>query len=102
MSHIRICSRERLLVIRDLTASEGRRLQKTSATMKEGVGTKASRESAHAAWTEIAAALAASSDEGDRRLARSIEAFAAGITREAAPVREAGRGQISALPDPAR
>lgn len=83
-------------------ASEGRRLLKTPATMEEGAGTKVSRETAQVAWREIAAALAASGDEGDRKLARSIEAFAADITRQTAPAPEARRSQVSVRPDPVR
>jgi hypothetical protein len=77
-----------------IKASEGRRLMKAPRTLKESAGAKASRETACAAWREIAAALAASSIEADRKLARSIEAFAAGMTLQPVPARGQERGQV--------
>jgi hypothetical protein len=57
--------------------ADGRLLKPEQAASK-GAGTRASQDAARAAWRELAAALAATGREGDRQLARSIEAFAAG------------------------
>jgi hypothetical protein len=63
-------------------AAEEGRLRTATAAKQLGSGSKASRDTAQAAWREIAAALATSGSEADRRLARSIEVFVAGISNE--------------------
>ena len=73
-------------------AGEAGRLHKDPRATREGTGTRASRDAARAAWRELAAALAASDREADRQLARSIEAFSAGMLRQA--VREPGRESV--------
>jgi hypothetical protein len=67
-------------------AGQAGRLQRAPATAVQGAASRASREEALTAWREIAAALARSGSEADRRLARSIHAFAAGMDRQ--PARE--------------
>lgn len=70
-------------------AREDGRLLKTPATGKRGAASKASRDAARKTWRELAAVLATTGSESDRRLARSIEAFASGMTQQLAP--EPGR-----------
>jgi type IV secretory pathway VirD2 relaxase len=62
-----------------LKATEEGRLRMATAAAGSSSGSKASRDTARAAWREIAAALGTSGSEADRRLGRSIEAFVAGI-----------------------
>ena len=66
-------------------AREDGRLLKTPATGKRGAASKASRDAARKTWRELAAVLATTGSEADRRLARSIEAFASGMTQQLAP-----------------
>jgi Relaxase/Mobilisation nuclease domain len=66
-------------------ARENGRLLKSPQPATKGVGAQASRDAAHAAWRELAAALAATGREPDLQLALSIEAFAAGRPRQAVP-----------------
>jgi hypothetical protein len=54
---------------------DGRRL--SQRTESPGAGNQVARAEAQAAWREIAKALGASGSDADRRLARSIQAFAA-------------------------
>ncbi|WP_312028366.1 relaxase/mobilization nuclease domain-containing protein [Aquabacterium sp. J223] len=54
------------------------RLLKPEPAASKGAGARASQDAAHAAWRELAAALAATGRQEDKQLARSIEAFAAG------------------------
>lgn len=61
------------------------RLLKSPQPATKGVAAQASRDASQAAWRELAAALAATGREPDLQLARSIEAFAAGTPRQAAP-----------------
>jgi hypothetical protein len=65
-------------------AGEEGRLWKTPATGIKGAAAQASREEAQAAWREIAEALGTSGSEADRRLARSIQAFTAGMDQRLA------------------
>lgn len=60
------------------------RLYKPPLNTRKGARREASRDTAQAAWRELAAALAATGREADRELARSIEAFANGITPQRA------------------
>ncbi|CAG1012116.1 hypothetical protein BURK2_04442 [Burkholderiales bacterium] len=60
-------------------AGEDGRLLKAPATDVQGAAAQASLDEAQAAWREIATALGTSGSEADRRLARSIQAFAAGM-----------------------
>ena len=85
-------------------AGEDGRLMNTPATTRKGAATKASRDAARGAWRELAVALAAAGSESDRRLARSIEVFAAGMPQPAAaePERERGRQPAIERTDPAR
>ncbi len=66
-------------------AREEGRLLKTPATRKRGAVSEASREAARKTWRELAAVLATTGSEADRLLARSIEAFASGMTQQPAP-----------------
>ena len=68
-----------------LKAGEDGRLLKAPATTRRGAGTKVSRDAARAAWRELAAALTATGREADHQLARSIEAFAAGMPQQPVP-----------------
>jgi hypothetical protein len=74
-------------------AGEDGRLLKPPATTREGTATKASRDTAKAAWRQLAAALAATGRQADGQLARSIEVFAAGMPQQRAhqPARQQGR-----------
>ncbi len=80
------------------------RLLKSPQPATNGVGAQASRDAAQAAWRELAAALAATGREPDLQLARSIEAFAAGTPRQAAPnpAHQQTRQQISVKTGPER
>ena len=66
-------------------AREDGRLLKSPQTARRGAVASANRDAAQAAWRELAAALTATGREKDRHLARSIEAFATGTTRQAVP-----------------
>jgi hypothetical protein len=66
-------------------AHDDGRLLKTVATQKRGGASEASRAAAHETWRELAAVLAATGGEADRRLARSIEAFASGMNEQRTP-----------------
>ena len=66
-------------------AREDGRLLKTPATGKRSATSRASREAAQKTWRELAAVLATTGSEADRQLARSIEAFASGVTQRPAP-----------------
>jgi hypothetical protein len=70
-------------------AREDGRLLKTAATEKRGAVNKASRDTAREAWRELAALLATTGSDADRRLAQSIEAFASGMKQQ--PVSEPRR-----------
>ena len=87
-----------------IKAGEGSRLQKQVPTMKIGAGAQASRSAAQAAWRELAAALATTGREADRQLARSIEAIASGMQRQAisAPQREQGSRSGTTRTGPSR
>jgi len=89
-------------VLWQIKASEACRLLKAPATMNQGAGRKASLETARAAWREIASALAASGDDGDRKLARSIEAFVADKALQPLPVRDRGSNLVSSGSEPVR
>jgi hypothetical protein len=65
-----------------LKARDDGRLLKLPATRKPSASTQASRVDAQRAWRELAKVLAASESEADRRLARSVEAFASAMTRQ--------------------
>ena len=71
-------------------ARDDGRLLKTPATVKRGAASKASRNAARKTWRELAAVLAITGSDADRQLARSIEAFASGMTQqpESAPKRD--------------
>jgi Relaxase/Mobilisation nuclease domain len=78
-------------------AAEDGRLRKPRQPHRSGAGVAAARADARQAWRSIAAALANSSDAGDRRLAVSIERF----TRELSPEREpAGRAVATPVRTP--
>ena len=66
-------------------AREDGRLLKTSAIGNRAAACQASRDAAQKTWRELAAALATTGTEADRQLARSIEAFASGLTHQPAP-----------------
>ncbi|MEI2677676.1 MAG: relaxase/mobilization nuclease domain-containing protein [Burkholderiaceae bacterium] len=66
-------------------ARDDGRLLKTPATGKRSPASQASRDAARQTWRELAAVLAATGSEADRQLARSIEAFASGMTQQPAP-----------------
>jgi hypothetical protein len=85
-------------------AGEDGRLMKAPATTSKGAGAAASRDAALAAWREIGAALGASGSEADRKLARSVDAFAAGMSSQPfpEPAREQRRHQAPAHADPVR
>jgi hypothetical protein len=85
-------------------ARDDSRLVKPPQAAREGAGTQASRDTAQAGWRELAAALAATGQEADRQLARSIQAFAAGTTRHAEPkpAHQHARLQDQTLTDRAR
>ena len=68
-----------------IKARDDGRLMRSPQAARKGAGTQASRDTAQAAWRELAAALAATGREADRQLARSIQAFAAGTPRQAEP-----------------
>lgn len=78
-----------------LKAREDGRLLKPPVPGKLSVVGQASREAAQQSWRELAKALAATGSEADRRLARSIEAFASAMTKQPdaarAPIRDAQR-----------
>ena len=80
------------------------RLLKPQQAARQGAGTQASRDAARAAWRELAAALAATGREADRRLGRSVEAFAAGTPRQAepSPAHQHARPQVPARTDRVR
>ncbi len=80
-------------------ARDDGRLLKTPATGKRGAASKASRDAARKTWRELAAVLATTGSETDRQLARSIEAFASGMTQQPAP---APTRDLGARPTPAR
>ncbi len=63
-------------------ARDDGRLLKRPVPGKLSAAGQASREAAQQSWREIAKALAATGSEADQRLARSIEAFAAAMTRQ--------------------
>jgi len=67
-----------------MKAGEEGRLLKAPTTGIKGAAAQASREEAQAAWREIATALGTSGSEADQRLARSIQAFTAGIDQRLA------------------
>ena len=73
-------------------ARDDGRLLKTPATGKLGAASNASRDAARKTWRELAAVLTTTGSEADRQLARSIEAFASGMTQqpEPAPTRDLG------------
>ncbi len=85
-------------------AREDGRLMNAPATRTKSAGVAASRDAALAAWREIAAALGASGREADRKLAHSIQVFAAGMASQ--PVHELaqakGRDQTQAGSWPVR
>ncbi|UUX95393.1 relaxase/mobilization nuclease domain-containing protein [Aquabacterium sp. J223] len=58
------------------------RLLKPPAPGKPSAAAQASRVAAQQAWCELAKALAASESEADKRLARSVEAFATAMIRQ--------------------
>jgi Relaxase/Mobilisation nuclease domain len=62
-----------------LKAGGDARLLKVPETTRNGAVAKASRDTAKAAWRQLAAALAATGHEADRQLAYLIEAFTAGM-----------------------
>jgi hypothetical protein len=68
-----------------LKAGEHGRLLKTPATGKRGAASKANRKAAGDTWRELATVLAATGSDADRRLARSIEAFASGLAQQPEP-----------------
>jgi hypothetical protein len=82
-----------------IKARDDGRLLKTPASGKRGAASKASRDAARKTWRELAAVLATTGSEADRQLARSIEAFASGMTQQPAlaPTRDLG-----ARPTPSR
>jgi len=75
-----------------IKAREDGRLLRTPLTGKRGAASLASLDAARTTWRELAAVLAASGSEADRQLARSIEAFASGMTEQpaSAPKRDLG------------
>jgi hypothetical protein len=75
-----------------LKACDDGRLLRPPAAEKPSEATQASRGTAQQAWREIAKALAASHSEGDKRLARSVEVFAAAMTRQPSVTPAHGRG----------
>jgi len=80
-------------------AAEDGRLMKPHSAHRAGLTVIASRAEARQAWKSIAAALARSSDAGDRKLAASIERFA----HEPSAEREsAGRVASTRVEAPAR
>jgi hypothetical protein len=82
---------------RKKAAEEGRE-RNARPERKMGKAATASRRSAGHAWAHIAAALQASLEPEDRRLAASIERFVTG--RE--PTRPVSRGQTRSTPEPRR
>ena len=80
-------------------ARDDGRLLKTLATGKRGAACMASRDAARKTWRELAAVLATTGSEADRQLARSIEAFASGMTQQPAP---APTRDLGAQPTPSR
>ena len=73
-------------------ARDDGRLLKTPATGKRGAASNASRDAARKTWRELAAVLATTGSEADRQLARSIEAFASGMTQQPAPAQKRDLG----------
>ncbi len=73
-------------------AREDGRLLKTPPTAKRGAAGQASRDVARKTWRDLAAVLATTGSDADRQLARSIEAFASGVTLQPAPAPERGLG----------
>ena len=66
-------------------AGEDGRLLKAHPSAQRGAASNASRDSAQRAWREFAAVLAATGSDADRQLARSIKAFASGMSQQHVP-----------------
>lgn len=75
------------------------RLLKRPVAGKLSVAGQASREAAQKSWRELAKALAATGSEVDQRLARSIEAFAAAMTRQPGATLAPSRDPQRSTPD---
>ena len=67
------------------------RLNLTPQNARQGARAQATHYAAQEAWRVLAAALAATGREADLQLARSIEAFAVGVSRGSARAGESGR-----------
>jgi hypothetical protein len=80
-------------------AREDGRLRKSPQSLKRGAQMQASRDAAQAAWRGLATALAATGSDSDRRLAKSIEVFAAGAPQ---PARHEMAGEHRRAPTPTR
>jgi hypothetical protein len=83
-------------------AAENGRLRKARQPHRRGAGVAATRADARQAWQSIAAALATSSDAGDRKLAASIERFTRGSSPEREPAGRAVATPVRAPDSPAR
>jgi hypothetical protein len=66
-------------------ARQDGRLVKTPAPGNRGAASQASRDEAQKTWRELAAVLATAGTDADRRLARSIEAFASTMAQQPTP-----------------
>jgi len=67
-----------------IKAGESGRLRTSRAAMKSGARARATRSAARSSWQQLARMLGASSDIGDRELARSIEDYVSSfIVRDA-------------------
>ena len=69
-----------------IKAGEDGRLFRAPTPAKRGAASNSSRDAAQRAWRELAAVLATTGSDGDRQLARSIEAFASGMSQQHLPV----------------
>ena len=78
--------------------ADGRLLQRP-VPGKLSVAGQANREAAQQSWRELAKALAATGSEADQRLARSIEAFAAAMTRQPGATLAPSRDPQRSTPD---
>ena len=79
-----------------LKAGAEGRLLKAHATAQRGAASYPRRDAAQRAWREFAIVLATTGSDADRQLARSIEAFASGMSQQHVPV-----PQRSIRPQPA-
>lgn len=80
-------------------ARDDGRLLRPPVPGKQSAAGQANREAAQQSWRELAKALAATGSEADQRLGRSIEAFAAAMTRQPGAALAPSRDPQRSTPD---